>query len=94
MWQWLCKTKRSLKLQTMNASLCLMNYMEHHQRLPSIEELLPNLHAERLQHKFSLEALGEDVPDGWMYLQALSDPLMFGRPQDIHGMGRMDGCMG
>ena len=29
-WQWLCKIKRALKLQTMNASLRLMHYMEQH----------------------------------------------------------------
>jgi hypothetical protein len=59
-WQWACTTKRAQKIQTLNATLRLMHYMEHNQFFPSNEDLLPHLHAEREQHKVDLEAVGAD----------------------------------
>ena len=66
-WQWLCGGKRSLKLQTLNASLRIMHLLEHQQALPNHEELLPHLDAERMEHNLSMEALEEegDVALGW-----------------------------
>ena len=64
-WQWSCRTKRSQKLQALNGTLRLMHYLENNQAFPSHDELLPHLHAERLDHKFSMEALEADVPAGW-----------------------------
>ena len=64
-WQWLCRLKRALQIQTLNATLRLMHHIEHEQDLPTDEELLPHLHAERLQHALSVEALDDDVPRGW-----------------------------
>ena len=55
-------------LQTLNASLRVMHHLEHIQAFPSHEELLPNLHAEYLQHRVSLEALDAYVPAGWRHL--------------------------
>jgi hypothetical protein len=68
-WQWACTTKRAQKIQTLNATLRLMHYMEHNQFFPSNEDLLPHLHAEREQHKVDLEAVGADgeVALGWRY---------------------------
>jgi hypothetical protein len=71
-WQWSCSSKRAQKLQTLNASLRLMHYLENNQSFPSHEELLPNLQAERLEHNLSLEALEADVPVGWRHLQTQS----------------------
>ena len=56
-WQWTCSQKRALKLQTLRAALRLMHYMEHNQVFPSHEDMLPNLEAERLDHKLALESL-------------------------------------
>ena len=67
-WQWRCGQKRALKLQTLNASLRLMHYMERHQSFPDHEELLPNLQAERLEHKQALDALSDDIALGWRYM--------------------------
>ena len=69
-WQWSCRTKRALKIQTMNASLRLTHHLEHNQTFPSHEELLQHLHAEAMDHKFSMEALDDDVPLGWKYRAA------------------------
>ena len=71
-WQWACMTKHALKIQTLNASLRLMHYLEHNQAFPSHEDLLPHLQAEREQHKVDLEALAalapeEEVALGWRY---------------------------
>jgi hypothetical protein len=65
-------TKHALKIQTLNASLRLMHYMEHNQAFPSHEDLLPHLQAEREQHRVDLEALAalapeEEVALGWRY---------------------------
>ena len=66
-WQWACTLKRAMKIQTLNASMRLMHYMENNQAFPSTEDLLPHLQAERLQHKVALEVLELDneVPLGW-----------------------------
>ena len=68
-WQWACTLKRAMKIQTLNASLRLMHYIEHNQTFPSHEDLLPHLHAERKQHKVDLEAVeaDEEVALGWRY---------------------------
>ena len=66
-WQWACQSKRSLKVQTLNACLRLTHYLENNQNFPSNEDLLPHLHAERIQHNVNLEAIvaeGE-VAFGW-----------------------------
>ena len=69
-WQWACSQKRALKLQTLSASLRLMHYMEHNQVFPSHEDMLPNLEAERLDHKLALESLvdADEVALGWRRL--------------------------
>ena len=66
-WQWACTLKHAMKIQTLNASMRLMHYMENNQAFPSTEDLLPHLQAERLQHKVALEVLEMDneVPLGW-----------------------------
>ena len=66
-WQWLCSLKRSMKVQTLNASLRLMHHLEHNQTLPDFETLLEHLEAERRQHRMALEAVDEDVALGWRY---------------------------
>ena len=71
-WQWACMTKHALKIQTLNASLRLMHYLEHNQAFPSHEDLLPHLQAEREQHRVDLEALAALAPEeeealGWRY---------------------------
>ena len=56
-----------LEDQTLNATLRLVHYMENNQSFPSMEDLLPNLDAERQQHRLAREALdaeGEIAP-GW-----------------------------
>ena len=70
-WQWTCIQKRALKLQTLNASLRLMHYIEHNQVFPSHEDVLPNLEAERLEHRLALENLvdADEVALGWRHLQ-------------------------
>ena len=68
-WQWMCTSKRAQLLPPLNASLRLMHHMEHNGTFPSDEELLPNLHAEALQHRLSLDALEDaDVAPGWRHL--------------------------
>ena len=52
-------------MQTLNASLRLVHYLEHNQTLPDSETLLEHLEAERRQHKMALEAVDEDVALGW-----------------------------
>ena len=64
-WQWLCSLKRSMKVQTLNASLRLMHHLEHNHTLPDFETLLEHLEAERRQHRMALEAVDEDVALGW-----------------------------
>ena len=59
-WQWLCGKKKALKLMTLNASLRLQHYIENNQSLPSFEDLLPHLQAERANHRMSMEALAAD----------------------------------
>ena len=46
--------------------------MEHNQVFPSHEDMLPNLEAERLEHKLALESLvdADEVALGWRHLQA------------------------
>ena len=68
-WQWLCEKKRALKLMTLNAHLRLLHYMENNTRMPSFEDLLPHLQAERANHRVSMEALvaDEEVAVGWRY---------------------------
>ena len=71
-WEWACEQRRALKMQTLNAGLRLERYMENNQAFPSHEELLPNLEAEREQHRADLGALeteeeGEEVALGWRY---------------------------
>ena len=63
-WQWLCSLKRSMKVQTLNASLRLMHHLEHNQTLPESETLLEHLEAERRQHRMALDAVDEDVALG------------------------------
>ena len=48
-----------------------MHYMEHNQVFPSHEGMLPNLEAERLEHKLALESLvdADEVALGWRRLQ-------------------------
>jgi len=67
-WQWICRNKRGLRLQSLNAMLRLMQYMEANQSFPSHEALLLHLQAECLEHRLSLEALDADVPSGWRHL--------------------------
>ena len=64
-WQWSCRVKRAQKLQTLNATLRLVHHLEHNSALPSHEELLQHLHAERMAHNLSLDVLDEDVAPGW-----------------------------
>ena len=68
-WQWLCDKKKALKLMTLNASLRLQHYIENSQGLPSFEDLLPHLQAERANRRVPMEALmaDEDVAVGWRY---------------------------
>ena len=70
-WQWTCIQKRALKLQTLNASLRLMRYIEHNQVFPIHDAMIPNLEAERLEHKLALENLvdADEVALGWRHLQ-------------------------
>jgi hypothetical protein len=70
-WQWSCSQKHALKLQTLNASLRLMHHMEHNQGFPSHADLLPNLQAERLEHKLAYDALvaNDEVALGWRHVQ-------------------------
>jgi hypothetical protein len=70
-WQWSCGQKHALKLQTLNASLRLMHHMEHNQGFPSHADLLPNLQAERLEHKLAYDALvaNDEVALGWRHVQ-------------------------
>ena len=54
----------------LNASLRLTHYLENNQALPSHEDLLPNLEAEREQHRVDLQAMerlegDEEVALGW-----------------------------
>ena len=66
-WQWICDQKRNYRLQTLNADLRLMHYLENNQGFPSHSELLPNLHAERMEHRLALQALvdEDEVALGW-----------------------------
>ena len=64
-WQWLCRLKRAMKLQTLNATLRLMHHLEHNQTMPDTEILLEHLEAERQQHRMAMEAVQEDVALGW-----------------------------
>ena len=50
----------------LHPSLRLQHYIENNQSLPSFEDLLPHLQAERGNHRMSLEALvaDEDVAVG------------------------------
>ena len=66
-WQWSCNSKRAQVLQTLNASLRMTHYMEHHQALPTHDELLPHLRAEMKHLKLSLEALDDDIAAGWRH---------------------------
>ena len=68
-WQWYCSQRHALKLQTLNATLRLVHYMENNQSFPSMQDLLPNLDAERQQHKLALEALDAEgeIAAGWRY---------------------------
>jgi hypothetical protein len=59
-WQWICSQKRGLQIQTLNATLRLMHYLEHNQAMPSHQDLLPHLEAERLEHKVAWRALAAD----------------------------------
>ena len=92
-WQWLCATRRAMKIQTLNASLRLMHYMEHHKAFPSHEDLLPHLQAEREQHRVDLAAVAadEDVALGWRYYVQKSNKsnavphleMNLGRPRSL-----------
>ena len=66
-WQWTCSVKRSIKLQSLNATLRLMHYMEHNQTFPDDMDLLEHLEAERMEHKLAMQALTDDdeVALGW-----------------------------
>ena len=81
-WQWECLDKRALKLQTLNASLKLMHYMEHNQAFPRDQELLPFLRAEKDEHELALGAAAdgpEPVVHGWRYMQAVWEAIHIGR---------------
>ena len=64
-WQWICAAKRSLHIQSLNALLRMMFYLEHNQTFPSDEDLLPHLEAERAEHRLALGAVGPGVAHGW-----------------------------
>ena len=66
-WQWSCSQKRSLKLQSLNASLRLTHHLERNQAMPEYEDLVPNMQAELREHRLALEALEDagDVALGW-----------------------------
>ena len=55
--QWLCNTKRALKLLTLNGSLRLMHYMENNPRFPRDDELLEHLETERAEHNIARHTL-------------------------------------
>ena len=59
-WQWSCILKRSIKFQSLNASLRLTHYREHLVNFPSHESLLPYLKAEILEHRIAKEALNDE----------------------------------
>ena len=59
-WQWICSQKRGLQIQTLNATLRRVHYLERNQSLPSHQDLLPHLEAETLGHNVALEALAAD----------------------------------
>ena len=48
-----------------------MHYIEHNQGFPSHEDMLPNLEAERLEHKLALKNLvdADEAALGWRRLQ-------------------------
>ena len=64
-WQWICGAKRSLRIQTLNALLRMMFYLEHNQTFPSDEDLLPHLEAERAEHRLAERAVDPGVARGW-----------------------------
>ena len=72
-WQWSCTLKRGLKMHSLNSCLRLTHYLEHNRDFPDNDELYPNIQAERIGHKLSLEALVEadDVAPGWRHLKLL-----------------------
>jgi hypothetical protein len=72
-WQWACTLRRAMKLQTLNATLRVMHYLEHNQSFPSSQDLLPHLEAERQQHRLALEAVCDDVALGWRYYWQTAD---------------------
>ncbi len=66
-WQWACSIKHALKIQSLNASLRLMHHIENNQTFPTNEELVPHLHAERMEHNLAMEALEAEgeIALGW-----------------------------
>jgi hypothetical protein len=68
-WQWACILKRALKIQTLNASLRIMHYIENNQTFPTHQDLLPHLQAELLEHKLALDAqeAEHEIALGWRF---------------------------
>ena len=64
-WQWTCRTKRSLKLHTLNAMLRLTHHLEHNY-LPSHDDLYEHLKDESESYSRNLAAMATDgVALGW-----------------------------
>lgn len=72
-WQWLCLVKHNMRMPSLNASLRLMHYLEHNQALPTCEDLLPYLEAEREQHRMGQAALDDGVALGLRYYWKTAD---------------------
>lgn len=60
-WNWICLSKRSLRLPAMNAQLRLTAYLEaHHDEFPTHEELRPHLEMEAEAHRQALANANAD----------------------------------
>ena len=76
---------------TLNATLRLQHYLENNQTFPLHEDVLPHLHAERVQHKLALEALHTEqyIPLGWRsYLETSITHMPNAMPYRIQCIGQ------
>ena len=66
-WQWACRIKRSLKIQSLNALLKVSFQYLNNQAFPDHEDLWPHLQAERAQHRVDIQAIETAgvIAPGW-----------------------------
>jgi len=92
-WQWLCETKRAMKLPALNAFLKCSSWLEKHEgQFPAPAELAEHLEAARLQIRWDLEALDkedEEVASGWRQ-EALWAPRFNLSSEDHHLLAPVD----